>query len=181
MPLPLLIGAVAVAGVIYTVVKKDGECVSCKAEFRGITKWKHECPGCHEIFCSDCLKQTEGTPLIPASVLSRPAQMLCRSCEEKAKADLEKYTAAVLAASNIEVFPSTFKGKTGANLAERTLRLESDWKKSQLAAEEQLRVACSYLGFNLVVERIYEKQETEGSYVQSEWKAVGTLALKQDG
>lgn len=176
MPLPFIIaGAVMLVG--YMAGHKTGNCSSCGTAFRPIKFNKGSCAKCAAATCDNCLVKVPSTEKIASSVLSIPSP-LCPKCNPSFDNDLKRYQGAIERAEAIEVFPQTFKGKTGIDANRPTVSVASDWCGTQQTAEHQLKVACAFLGYEIIVDRSYTKQETGGSYVHSEWKAVGNLGYK---
>ena len=81
-------------------------------------------------------------------------------------------------AGNIVVFPQTSKAKTGIDPQRPMKSVTSDGCETYQDAEFQLKVACAFLGYDLVVERSYIKQQVRGSNFRSEWLATGKLGYK---
>lgn len=178
MPIPLIPIAVAAAGGVvlaYKALRVNGHCKSCEAALRAILFNSRECAECGAATCSSCIREGLKHEDVPSSLFNAKSPV-CPVCLNKQQAALEKLDKAIKRAADIKVFPSTFKGRTSIDPQRPTERGESDWCRSQQAAELQLKVLCAARGFEVVAEREFLKEErANGNYTHSMWKASGTL------
>ena len=154
-------GTCSTCGMVYFPVKyKQGSCIKC-----GLPT------------CDSCLSAAPRTDRIPSSILQIPSP-LCSRCLATINPDMKKYQEAIDRAETIMVYPQTSKGKTGIDPNRPTLNVKSDGCDTYQDAEYQLKVACAFLGYDLVVERSYSKQQMRGSSGRVDWIAIGRLGYK---
>ncbi len=152
-------------------------CSSCGTTFSPSKPNKGVCAKCGCPTCDSCLSQAPRTESLPSSVLAIPSP-LCSKCLPTINPDVTRYQQAIVRAGTIVSFPQTSKGKTGIDNSRPTLSITSDGCETYQDAEFQLKVACAFLGYDLVVERSYSKQQVRGSAGRSEWIAIGKLGYK---
>ena len=152
-------------------------CSSCSMAFFPIKYNNGVCAKCGCPTCDSCLSKAPVTDSISASILSIPSP-LCPNCLTSFDTDIKRYQKAVERAGSIVVFPQTSKWKTGIDSSRSFINIHSDGCETYQDAEFQLKVACAFLEYDMVVERSYSKQQVRGSFVRSEWIAIGKLAYK---
>ena len=156
---------------------ETGICSSCSMAFFPVKYNNGICAKCGCPTCDSCLSKAPDTDSIPASILSIPSP-LCPNCLTSFDPYIKRYRQAIERAGSIVVFPQTSKGKTGIDSTRPIINIHSDGCATYQDAELQLKIACAFLEYDMVVERSYSKQQVRGSFVRSEWIAIGKLGYK---
>ena len=156
---------------------ETGICSTCGMAFFPIKYKNGCCVKCGVPTCDSCLAKAPSTDRIPSSILLIPSP-LCPKCISTISPDMKHYQEAIDCSETIVVYPQTSKAKTGIDIHRPTEVVHSDGCETYQDAELQLKVACVFLGYDMVIERNYSKQQLRGSYVRSEWIASGRLCYR---
>ena len=157
--------------------QNTGTCATCGMVYFPIKYQNGSCIKCGDSTCDSCLSMAPNTDRIPTSVFHIPSP-LCSKCLSAFNPEMKNYQEPIDKAETIIVYPQISKGKTGIDPNRPTLNVKSDGCDTYQHAEYQLKVSCAFLGYDMVVERSYSKQQKRGSSGGVEWIAVGKLGYK---
>lgn len=131
------------------------------------------CAKCNALVCKGCRRSNPLSTAFPDSVWSRTI-CLCPQCSAEANRMLEN-------ANAVPVFAATYKGSVPLDTGRPQADIQSDFFRSQEAAELHMRLLAIEQGFNLVVQRRYEsRQQKDGKYIHKVWGATGQAGKRLD-